>query len=107
MSVDLVDGTHLKMSHVVALIIGLATALTTIGGVYLHFDREMNALSLNQKGIPTNKDLEKTKTDIETNLTHTANDRVKFYMEHADLECPSAPKGKKQHCKIKWPPETE
>jgi fructose/tagatose bisphosphate aldolase len=64
---------------------------------------EVRELHNKQEEIPTKKDLEALKMSLSTDLTHAASERVKFYMEHAKLECDPAARGHKQNCRLVWP----
>ncbi len=102
MSVDL-SQTHLKTSHVVAVVIAIITAGLAIGRAYMGVTWEVQTLSNTQKEIPTKKDFEEMKTALSSELSHAASERVKFYMEHAKLECDPAARGHKQNCRLVWP----
>ncbi len=106
MSVDL-SQTHLKTVHVIAVVAAIISAGLFVGGAYIGLKWEVKELSNAQKEIPTQKDLTVLHTALSTELTHAASDRVKFYMEHAKLECDPAPRGKKQNCRLIWPVPSE
>jgi len=102
MSVDL-SQTHLKTAHVVAVVVAIITAGLAIGRAYIGVSWEVRDLSNKQKEIPTKTDLETLHTSLSTELSHAASERVKFYMEHAKLECAPAVRGHKQSCQLIWP----
>lgn len=102
MSVDL-SQTHLKTTHVIAVVLAIISAGLFIGKAYMGVTWEVRELSNKQRDIPTKNDLADVKTALSVELTHAASDRVKFYMEHAKLECDPAARGHKQNCRLIWP----
>ncbi len=102
MSVDL-SQTHLKTVHVIAIILALLAGAMFVGKTYIDVAWEVRGLKTKQDEMPTKKDIEAVKTSLSTDLTHAASDRVKFYMEHAKLECDPAARGHKQNCRLVWP----
>jgi len=102
MSVDL-SQTHLKTVHVIAVVAAIVSAGLFIGKAYIGVTWEVRELSNKQQEIPTRRDLAQLHNDLSAELSHAASDRVKFYMEHAKLECDPAGRGKKQNCRLIWP----
>jgi len=103
MSVDL-SQTHLKTTHVIAVVLAIITAGLAIGRAYMGVTWEVARLSNAQKEIPTKADLTQLHTDLSVELTHVASQRVQFYMEHAKLECDTSPRtGRRQNCRLVWP----
>lgn len=95
--------THLKTTHVIAIVLAIISAGATVGIAYMNLTWEVRSLSDKQREIPTREDLSKAKTELSVDLTHAASERVKFYMEHALLECTPPVRGQKQHCQLVWP----
>ncbi len=106
-SVDL-SQTHLKTTHVIAIFVAIVTAGIAIAKTYMDVSFEVRKLSDQQKEIPTKKDLTDLQATMSTDMNHAASERVKFYMEHAKLECEPATRTHKQTCHLVWPvPESE
>jgi hypothetical protein len=103
MSVDL-SQTHLKTTHVIAVVIAIITAGLAIGRAYMGVTWEVRELANKQQEIPTKQDLHTLHNDLSVELAHVASQRVQFYMDHAKLECDLSTRGgHKQNCRLVWP----
>jgi hypothetical protein len=106
-SVDL-SQTHLKTSHVAAIIIAIVTAAVPCIGVYINLTWEVKKLQEKQEALPSHDQMERYKTEMSTIANHAAAERAKFYLEHAKTECePPIKRGGKMKCTMVWPPPPE
>lgn len=101
-SVDL-SRTHLQTIHVVAIVAAIMGAGIAVAKTYISVTSQVEQLAREQNDRATTKDLETLRTNLSSDMTHAASDRVKFYMEHAKLECDPAARGHKQNCRLIWP----
>lgn len=105
-SVDL-SQTHLRTSHVVAIVLAIISAGIAIARAYMGVTWEVRELANAQREIPTRADLGKLHTELSSELSHSASERVKFYMEHATMQCDANARRGKQTCHLVWPPPGE
>ena len=103
-SVDL-SQTHLRTGHVIAIVAAILGAGLTVAKTYISVTSQVEQLAREQNDRATKKDLDTLHTNLSSDMTHAASERVKFYMEHGKLEC-DVPKrgGGKTTCHMIWPP---
>lgn len=97
---DLAQG-HFTAKTVAVMVVAVLSAGAGVMKTYYDMTWQMKLNAMSMSEFPTKKDLEKAKTDISVEMTHSAGERVKFYLQHAMLDCPRA--GTSRTCRLIWP----
>lgn len=104
-SVDIAS-SHLKTSHVVAIVVAVLTAGAAVASTYYSMKWDIQTLNANQAALATKKDIAELKPALETYINGAVSERVKFYIQHAGIECDlsrGVADKARTPCRFRWP----